>query len=124
MTDPLTSRRIDDLEHRLDEYHSEVTRIADQRDLFALDAAWGVSQALASLLSKLTAAVFAGGAYLAVSSLTHINWLPFVAAVIVYVIAETVGERRLHKKLQAGRNEDRRQLDAFPTWQNKAEDRW
>lgn len=37
--------RIDDLENRLDRYHSWLTEAIEERDRLALDAAWGVHYA-------------------------------------------------------------------------------
>ena len=99
--------RIDRLEERLLEYHSALNESIEQRDLLALDAAWGI------LTAAMGGAAFFGALYFVKITLGWNGWIGAgvgaVGALAAYVAA--------YHWMDRGRFQDREKLWKLPEWE-------
>ncbi len=98
MTDP--NRRLDQLETRLEQYFEHLEESLDQRDKFAVSAAWGIVKATTGLAT-------AAAVYYACTHWLHLTgWLGGMVAMFAAFIGyaagvawQETGEKRDHGKL-------------------------
>jgi hypothetical protein len=122
--DDISSLRghIEMLENRLDEYHEHLVDAIRERDEIAVDAAWGVAQALAYFQSLVFSAAFGVMAFFAV--------LEFVSRVLAVVMAGSVfavsywWSLRSLVAINRARVEEKEGLARLPEWKSEAEKLW
>lgn len=106
----LLRAHIEELETRLSNYNIAFCEAAKQRDLLALDAAWGVTNAIAGIIAFLTVFLIAS------EWLGLEGWLLGLVAGVFGVGAQ--GWAYIHS--DKGRFKDRDNMYRFPEWHYRA----
>jgi hypothetical protein len=104
-------RHIEDLEYRLEEYHAYFSYAANQRDILALDAAWGVANGVVGLIA------FALVFMISKEWIGLDGWVLGIVAGVAGTIAQGVAFAYSDK----GRFKDRNNMTEFPDWECKAD---
>ena len=113
---------IETLEYRLDEYHEHLVDAVRERDGLALDAAWGVAQALTYFQSFVFSA--------ATGVIAFFTALEFVSRVLAFVIAGLIfavcywWSLRSLVAVNRARIEEKKSLAQLPEWKSEAEKLW
>ena len=113
---------VERLEYRLDEFHEHFIDAVRERDELAIDAAWGVAQSVAYLVSSLTSVVLGILTYFIAAEFMGRFW-SIGAAVLVWGIASWWGGRSL-LAVNRSRIEEKQSLAKLPEWKSEAEKFW
>ena len=116
-------QHIEQLEYRLDEYHSQLSDAVKERDEVALDAAWGIVQAAADLKALVFGAVIGLIVYTNAKSITS-NTIALILGALSWFIAQWILESRWGQKVQSERIKEKEGLPGLPEWKSEAEKLW
>ena len=112
-------RHVEQLEHRLDEYHLRLTEAVRVRDETALDAAWGIVQALMNLRALVFGFVIGLVTYDLAKSVVS-NTISLVLGGLVWFFAQWFLESRWALKVQSERIKEKDGLAPLPEWKNES----